>query len=69
LAIGDADPAIVVEGQGQTLVNSTVQNKKRFIKLESFENRRGDPLEGFGEDFTAFTCFVPLLENAFLSCQ
>ncbi|HKM82989.1 MAG TPA: type IV secretion system protein [Candidatus Acidoferrum sp.] len=49
MAIGDADPAMVVKGRDQTLVSSTVQNKKRFINLESFENRRGDPLEGFGE--------------------
>ena len=40
---------MVVKGRDQTLVSSTVQNKKRFINLESFENRRGDPLEGFGE--------------------
>ena len=51
LAIGDADPARVVEGLDQTLISSTGQNNKRFsiINLKSFENRRGDPLKGFGE--------------------
>src|ERR1700736_1438839 len=49
LANGDADPAMVVKGRDQTLVSSTAQNKKRLINLKSFENRWGDPLEGFGE--------------------
>ena len=40
---------MVVKGRDQTLVSSTAQNKKRLINLKSFENRRGDPLEGFGE--------------------
>jgi hypothetical protein len=49
LAIGDSDPAMVVKGWDQTLISGTAQNKKFFINSESFENRRGDPLEGFGE--------------------
>src|ERR1700722_12210812 len=49
LAIGDGDSAMVVEGWKQTVISGIAQNKKLFINSEFFENRWGNPLEGFGE--------------------
>jgi hypothetical protein len=48
LAIGDADPATLVKGQDQTPVSSTVQNKKLFINLKSFDNAGGQLTRLFG---------------------
>src|ERR1700692_3444750 len=41
LAIGDAYPSTLVKGRDQTPVSSTVQNKKLFINLKSFDNAGG----------------------------
>jgi hypothetical protein len=48
LAIGDADPATLVKGRDQTPVSSTVQNKKLFINLKSFDNAGGQLTRLFG---------------------